>query len=1029
MKLTATQQQALDIDRNVFIEAGAGSGKTTIMIERFFKLLSAHPDLDPQNILVITFTKLAAIELKERVQNRLTSKNHSLSPQREQQLLSTLHHLSFSTIDGFCAATLRDMPLLANIDPQFTVLSAEESSLRRDDAIEETLRELAHQPNPHYQQLLLTYSKSQIKRLLQSLLNSQAGALNIKERQEALYQRAREACQSADDQRVTAHVITCTESLLVIKDKADQAYCHNKYQDGTLDYYDLLTKTHDILTHHDALRHLQQRYRYIFVDEFQDTNTLQWQLVQRLCGSFDPLSSKKLCIVGDIKQSIYRFRGAEPHLFNTLLTTKYPEHETHIVHLSDNFRSTPEVIQFINNLFLPLLSQGDHAIPYTPLNAHRVSTGGSVTTSFLSSDQSLTDECEVLQHWLLDQHQSGKKWNDIAILSRKRASLTTLFHHLKRHDIPVLLHGESDYFQRQHCIDIITFAKMVLNPYDTVTLSGLLLSPLFKLTYDDLYLLTQSEAGVYSTLLSVTTQQFPLLWETLNEESQNRIQCAAHSVIKWIDHSRYYPLYTTVLDMVYETQYYDSNEIAYLIDQIQTLEAITPSRASLWEQLSRLPYQTSHYTSKTNDDHNGVNLMTIHQSKGLEFEAVAIMCCHSQFNVSKSDPLIVTNHGVAVSLAATKEGTNYLKAQLIQHLIPEVIAEEKRLFYVGCTRAISTLFLSGILPSYPITETPRCFIDFMREHAAINPHGLLLNTIQYPSFQANALAQMPLFSTKSETISNTISKTIANDHLSSQPSQDISPRSPSIHPIPFSVGDIELLLSCPKKYQQRSLLQTVQSQGKESIDSHQMTAIRRGLIHHHAAAYWIRQGCDPETAITAALAHWAPSGGHDGESDELQTELHDTLSALSEYNLDNNDKATTLTEWPFTVSVSPDYIISGRIDLVSITDQGITIIDIKTDQIDRSSLKIRASQYHTQLCLYVMAVAEYRHQPPTAITCRLYFTQCHAWETVTITLSDIDTLKKNIQQALRNNDEIYFNPEQVVCDACPIYRINPSCRH
>ncbi len=990
IQLTHSQHLALAIDRNILIEAGAGSGKTTIIIERFLKLLATYPDLDPTAILIITFTKLAALELKQRIQDRLKNNTHQLNPTRHQQLLSKLHRLSFSTIDSFCATTLRQMPLLADIDPHFRVISAEESTLRYEDAIEITLRQLAHHADSHYETLLYTYSKAQIKRFLNALSLQRHSSKN----QTMAYAAARELCQSHTNttHHLTEKAITDTEALLKLHTDVLNTYTSNKSRDSALDYPDLIDTTLELLTHHDALRALQNQYRYIFVDEFQDTNSSQWQLIQRLCDPFNPFSAQKLCIVGDIKQSIYRFRGAEPQLFQSLLTTDHPDHETTIIHLADNFRSTPPIIQFINDLFSQLLTDDHTPIPYTPLIPHYTESG-AVSFSFLPVNASLNDECDQLCQWLIKMHESGIQWNDMAILCRKRLPLSRLSERLKAQQIPIQFHGESDYFQRQACVDLMTLAQTLLNPQDPIPLAGTLLSPFMTLTYDDLYLLSQSGPCLFTTMTQINTHHYPELWSQILEQDHHRILTNIQRLLDWISASHYKPLHSLLTEIIIATNCYSKDELGPLIDHIYQLESMNRTRVMIWQQLSQLPYQTSHYTDMTMD-HKGVNLMTIHQSKGLEFQAVGIMSCHSPFNFGKSDPLIVSSYGIGLSLPNTESETNDLKTSLINQLTPDIIAEEKRLFYVACTRAIKSLFLSGITPKTSSTTTHRSFYDFLNHYSTITPDSLCLNHIHYPTYHYNPLNPLSYTASTGSSTTPTTPQT-SSDNQAEFIQPPISPviddnGSLLLPPLSFSVADIELLLTSPQHYKNRSLHQLMQSQGKESIDHFEMTAIRRGLIHHQAAAYWIRHRCTQTEAINTALNHWLPN-----HSKETFRHIQQTLAALTAYY-----DPSTLTEWPFTIHINPNYHISGRIDLLAITDDAITIVDIKTDQVKIKEINKYVIKYSHQLCLYVMAVAAYTKRPETDIVCKLYFTHCNCWQTLHITLADINLLIHKLQTTL-----------------------------
>jgi ATP-dependent exoDNAse (exonuclease V) beta subunit len=1032
MKLTSSQHLALQLDRNILIEAGAGSGKTTIMVERFFQLLRLGPEIDPESILVITFTNLAANELKDRVYHRLRENTHGLSPMQSSRLLSRIHRLSFFTIDGFCANLLRDLVLYTPIDPGFSVISAEESRLRYTESIETTLRQLAHANDSNYFALVTVYSKYQISTFLNQLAHVLLTQNQI-HTQDTLYQALRASLESPLDRECGETEIGLTQALLVIHAHVQKCYAQEKCKDGVLDFTDLLTHTQTVLLNQHAQQRMKHRYSSIFVDEFQDTSRIQWEIIQQLCDAYRPFSEKKLCIVGDMKQSIYRFRGAEPYLFQSLLSQPHADNETQIIHMADNFRSAPEIIRFVNDLFSRLFANATRPIPYTPLTAHQTNRG-DVLISMVPKPLTPADECQRIGAWIMAKHQTGIGWNDMAVLSRKRSDLTRLSHVLNASGIPVILHGESDFFQRQSSIDLTNLALMLLNPHDSLSMAAVLVSPLVQLSHVVLRMLCESGPDLYDTFTQLHRGRYPQNWSVLDIAVQNTVTTVAGTILKWVNDARYQSLYDAMMAIIYQTGCFTSAEISHVMAYVQTLESFNQSRAVMVTQLRQLSAQRSNYTNAELE--SGVHLLTIHQSKGLEFEAVVVMGCHRKFNFL-SDTLIVSPHGIGLSLPQSQiqrgvqsemGRTASLKKMLQSQNQPDIVAEEIRLFYVACTRAKTHLLLSGMNPKSTDETRPSCIFDFLETWMTVCPTGRRLNDIDYSFYQPD--------------VSGVLTRSVVTE----EPKGPIATNTVDMKMTPltmtntltliqsFSVGDVALILSCPQKYHQKSLLQLIQSQGKESIDLAQKTSVRMGKVIHQAVAYWIRHRVSWEDAIAIAYDTWLPAYPIDDRD-----ALSKIFSDLSPYTTH-----TALTEWPFNLYIGPSFRVNGRIDLVSIRPQNITVLDIKTDHIhdptDESALATVADRYRHQLAIYTLAVMAHTKRPITDIVCQLYFTSCHRFYPISLSSEMLDALATQISTALtqigHTTDSFYpisddYKSHAMTsprpCHTCPIATVRPVC--
>jgi len=397
------QAAAIEAPGLVFVSAGAGTGKTTVLVERFVRAVCER-GVDIDSILVITYTERAAGELRSRIRGRLLELGRA-------DLARDLDAAWISTIHGFCHRLLKAHPFEAGVDPGFRVLDDNQSRVIAGEAFHEALTGFCAGGEPERLRLLATYGARGLRRMLtgvyetlrsagRELVLEVAGAPDLSARVEEL----REAAQCVVDESANEHAAGMLELLesppaperlvdlselaargsprerfvsyedarravqqaaldtLAVHDRDllqelltafASSYRSAKERESALDFEDLQLTARGLLSEHASIRERESwRFRAVMVDEFQDTNRLQCELI-------DLLASEELFFVGDEFQSIYRFRHADVEVFR-----ERREASGGVLALTQNYRSRPEVLDVINHLF-----QTDFGDSFQPLNA------------------------------------------------------------------------------------------------------------------------------------------------------------------------------------------------------------------------------------------------------------------------------------------------------------------------------------------------------------------------------------------------------------------------------------------------------------------------------------------------------------------------------------------------------------------------------------------------------------------------------------------------------------------------------------
>lgn len=547
-------------DGPVLILAGAGSGKTRVLTCRVAYLIS-EKKVSPNNILMVTFTNKAAKEMKNRIR--------ALIHNKELPYAGTFHSL--------CAKILRIDGQHINISPNFVIYDDQDQI----DAIKEVMKKLDISPK--------LYNPRAVLATIGQAKNELIPALEY-----PTYARG-------NFQETVARVYLGYQKLLL--------------ENEALDFDDILMKTVQLFRKHtEVLGKYQEKYQYVLIDEYQDTNKAQYELTKQLSARW-----RNICVVGDASQSIYRWRGADFRNI-TNFRTDYPE--TKVFNLEQNYRSTQTIL---NAAFGVISKNTSHPI----LKLWTEKKGGEQITLYEARNEQ--DEATFLIHMIL---QSGKPFSDFAVLYRTNAQSRVLEEAFLHAGVPYTLVGGTRFYERKEIKDVLSYLRVIANPKDTVSYNRI----------------EKLGKGRLTKFLAFT------------EQLTNDAKLVNLSTLELLD---------ATLEATGYLELYDANveEEAYRLENIKELRSVATEFPNITDFLENVALVEQEYIPQhvkdMGENRQAVTLMTLHAAKGLEFPIVSIV--------------------------GMEEGIFPHSRSLMEK---DEIEEERRLCYVGITRAKERLYLT-----------------------------------------------------------------------------------------------------------------------------------------------------------------------------------------------------------------------------------------------------------------------------------------------------------------------------------------------
>ena len=613
---------ATTIDGKVLVIAGAGSGKTKTLTYRTSYLL--ENGINPKQILLLTFTRKAANEIKSRANTLLI--NTLSDDDLAKEVLpttKTLNDITSGTFHSFCNRLLRQYSGLLGINPRFTILDTSDA----EDAIDLIFKEKKYPAQTKKQ----AFPR---KKTLQNIFStSRNRRIHIKELIENNYPD------------IAIHIPIIEQLALDFHDykRANHLY----------DFDDIISQVVSHLKSNAKFRELlQQNYRYVMVDEYQDTNIPQKQLIDLICAP----ASVSLMVVGDDNQSIYAFRGANYE--NILLFGEtYPEAQ--LIKLEQNYRSTPAVLDYINGLSAQI------TLGYQKQLYSNIAIAGQKPIFSRLSDE--TREAKYIANKIIE-HKADYDYKDFAILCRTSFQSNYVQLEFMERRIPFIVVGGIKFIERRHIKDVLAFVKILYNTNHTIAWHRIL--TLFRgvggVTATRLTQAINADNNSFEPLrakaFTKKSAQLEPLYTVLTKASQaESVETVIEDILEF-----YIPLLKTI-----EENWRERSE------DFRVLKNLANEHNSLDNFLENLaldpPNDSIAATDNANKDNENekdkVTISTIHSSKGLEW------------------PIVFVNSLVDGMTPHHRSIDDF-----------EELEEERKLFYVACSRAKTRLYLTA--PDY-----------------------------------------------------------------------------------------------------------------------------------------------------------------------------------------------------------------------------------------------------------------------------------------------------------------------------------------
>lgn len=610
--LNPEQLKAVEtLDGPLLILAGAGSGKTRVLTHRIANLI-VQGKAEPQNILAVTFTNKAAKEMRERALNLL----HKLNIYSHQPpLISTFH--------SFCVQVLRSYIHILDYTPDFTIYDrADQLSLVRKI----------------FKQLNLDTKTYSVQAFLSTINTSKIYGVTPEE-------LMKEAVHSVDKKQAEVYA----------------QYEKQMKESNALDFDDLLIKTIALFKKSpEVLAFYQSELQYIMVDEYQDTSSLQYELIHMLARKH-----RNLCVVGDEDQSIYSWRGAN---IENILSFESDYTEARVIKLEENYRSTKTIV----NAASEVIRNNSIRKEKTLFTNNR--DGEKIIAREVASEY---DEGKFVAQGIQEiMKDHSVSYDDIAVFYRANAQSRAIEEELRSYRIPYQIIGGVKFYDRMEVKDLISYLRLVINENDDVSFMRVLNIPtrgIGKVTSEKIIdyahernislmkaAIEMCDHGVLNSGTTKKLQSFINIVQYLRIQSQE--QSPSEFLKLMIDHLQFVEYLKFEKPEDYQTRVENINE---LVNVLVKFEKERGQDATIGQFLEEVALVSD--VDELDSAQHSVKLMTLHVSKGLEYPYV--------FIVGFEDGL-------------------FPSTQSIESMNPEQMEEERRLCYVGMTRAKEKLFLS-----------------------------------------------------------------------------------------------------------------------------------------------------------------------------------------------------------------------------------------------------------------------------------------------------------------------------------------------
>jgi ATP-dependent exoDNAse (exonuclease V) beta subunit len=768
-ELNEQQRAAVEATGEVFVSAGAGTGKTAVLVERVVRALLER-GLDVDSILVITYTRRAAGELRTRIRAALAERGrHDLARELDGAWISTIH--------GFCNRLLRAYPLAAGLDPRFRELDDAQGVVLRSESFGAALSEFLAGDDPQRLELLATYGSAGLRRMLTTVYETLRAAgrdldlavaprPELAERVEELGTAAR--ALAGDPDATEAQCRSATELLALLdrdrrpdrlmslsgfKARGDRAamYCESlaaveqaaldeaaardrallqelldlfaakyaeaKARESALDFEDLQLEARNLLRSHPEIRDREQlRFREILVDEFQDTNALQTEIIELL-----RTPETELFFVGDEFQSIYGFRHADVAVFRERRAAAKT-----LLSLTNNYRSRPEVLAAVNHLF------GSHfgsefqelsaAVEFPdPVFGHPVELLVTDKESYKGTPAHWRrGEAKAVARRVRELVDAGTATpGEIVLLFAAGTDAEWYEQELRLAGLPTYRATGKGYFGQQQVVDMLMYLRLLQNRYDDEALLAVLASPFVGVSNDALALIRRVAfrkplfTGIEHTQPPGLAERDERLLRAFRQRYDRLVaampRLSLERLCEQLVSEHDYDL-AVLAQWDGRRRYANMRKLARLARSYEELRG--PDVEGFVRFVAEQEAVGAHQLEAVAEEEgaDAVRLLTIHAAKGLEFKVVIVADAGRDRVAPSADEILALPDG-RFGFRVFDPGASKRRGAFDYEAVKEARqeaeqAERLRLYYVAMTRARERLIVSGSVDFGKASEVP-----------------------------------------------------------------------------------------------------------------------------------------------------------------------------------------------------------------------------------------------------------------------------------------------------------------------------------
>ncbi len=975
------QKKAIDhLEGPSLIVAGAGSGKTYVLTEKVKKII-LEKKTDPQNVLALTFTEKAAAEMEERV-------DQALPYGYFQSWIMTFH--------SFADHILRDYGVHIGINPAFKIITQVDATMFfRTNLAKFDLKYFYSTGNP----------TGFIRAALEHF--SRLRDENISAREYLDY--ARRKLKAATDGAGREEAERALELAGMYRD-----YEKMKLENNYLDFSDLIFYLVKLLRERPSVkRALQKQFKYCLVDEFQDTNIVQYDLLKLL---FPPEKKPNLTVIGDDNQSIYKFRGASvSNILNFM--TDYSQAAMFV--LNTNYRSRQEILDSSYRLIQN--NNPDTLEVKMGISKRLVAARGSDKEARPRLLAALDADQEAENVVAEIKKLAGKKkyrFNDIAVLVRANEHAKPVIQALERYGIPFQFLGPALLYYKSEIRNLIAVLKFIMDPNDSTSLYRILSMNVFGLHQKDILLMTSFSRRLSRSLFETVdllaadltghgdTELRPVrsALPTLSPAAKDALvkaygvlenmlkksgrSSAIQTLFDFLDRSGYLKTLSEIKSKRDEDRV---NNITRFFNKLKKMEGET-GEVSVFEAINNINLSLEIGDSPSAEDYDferqdAVNILTVHSAKGLEFPVVFLVgLCSDRFpNRFRKELLPIPE-------------------ELIKETLPEGdfhLEEERRLFYVGLTRSRDRLYLS-FADFYGGGKRKRKASPFILETVTAEELAKVI------AKKEAGISQLSIF-----------------DLSAKKKPDEGTPKTPQDYGIrKYSFSQIEVFEKCPKQYEFRYLIR---------IPEPDSPALSFGSSIHAALELFyrdVRNNLDP--GREELLKHFRDSFipfGYVSAKHRNSAYRHGEELLTKYLEVFHNSRGEVVDlEKNFVLKLENGikrYVVSGKIDRIDRQGDVYEIIDYKTGKMPPKSELKRS----LQLGIYALAAVDrgILNIPLDKLVLTYYYLDKGEKFSLEARTKDLDGVREHVLTTLAEIEEGGFEPKTGIhCDWCPFKIVCPA---